>query len=436
MPWLLAFFIALLVAPSAHAQGFIINVAGGRDVSLALPDPQTPSGDPAGDAAILWTTLHHDLDASGYFKLIDKAAYIEKGKGVEPGTFTMDNWSLLKTSVLVKTRLLPPGDATCDPAGKKLCADVFVYYVVNGEKLLSTRFRSDAGTARHLAHSIANAVLETVTGKPGFYGVTLTAVGSQSGNKEVYLLGLDGKGVSNVSRNGSINLSPAWSPSGRQIAWTSYKKSNPDLYVKNLGSGQTRVLSNMPGINTSPAFHPSGAKVALVRSKDGDSDIFVLDASSGAVLEQVTKGGGIDVAPNWSPDGNLLAFASERSGGSQVYVKDYGTGEQRRITFVGDFNTDPVISPNGDKMAFVGRSQGGFDVYVVGMDGKGAIRITQDMADNEDPTWSPDGNYLVFSSTRTGRSELWMSTADGRHQVQLTRSGGWTQPAFAPNGGS
>ena len=40
--------------------------------------------------------------------------------------------------------------------------------------------------------------------------------------------------------------------------------------------------------------------------------------------------------------------------------------------------------------------------------------------------------YLVFSSTRTGRSEIWLSTADGRHQMQLTRTGGWTQPTWAP----
>ena len=106
-----------------------------------------------------------------------------------------------------------------------------------------------------------------------------------------------------------------------------------------------------------------------------------------------------------------------------------------RRSFVGNFNTDPVISPDGDRIAFVGRSKGGFDVYVSDLDGRNAIRITQDMGDNEDPSWSPDGLYLLFSSTRSGRSELWMATADGRHQVQITRTGGWTQPTFAPIGG-
>ena len=435
MPRFPVFLLLLLLPLSALGQGFVVDVPGSASVPMAVPSPTAPSGGTA-EARVLWETLRQDLDMSGYFKLIDPAAHIEGADaGVEPGSFRMEDWTILNASVLVKTRYLAPGDARCDPTGKKACADAYVYYVVNGDRLLSIRYRADAQNTRHLAHRIANAVLQAVTGRPGFFGIQLAAVGFQSGNKEVYVLGLDGHSARPATRNGSINLSPAWSNDGRQIAWTSYKKSNPDLYVKDLPSGKTRVLSNLVGINTSPAWHPDGSRIAMARSQSGDSDIFILDSRTGAVIEQVTRGGGIDVAPSWSSDGQLLAFASERSGGSQVYIKDYQTGETRRVSFVGNFNTDPVISPDGDRIAFVGRSKGGFDVYVSDLDGRNAIRITQDMGDNEDPSWSPDGLYLLFSSTRSGRSELWMATADGRHQVQITRTGGWTQPTFAPIGG-
>ena len=274
---------------------------------------------------------------------------------------------MLKASVLVKTRVLPPGDPGCDPSGAKLCADVFVYYVVSGDTLLEKRLRADGKNGRYVAHAIANAVIASVTGTPGIFGAQLAAVGSQTGNKEIYVLDIDGRGIANVTRNGSINLSPSWSPDGKSLAWTSYKKSNPDLYVKDLASGATRVLSNKRGINTSPTYDPSGKRIALTRSADGDSDLFVVDAQTGEQLDQLTRGGGIDVSPDYSADGTLLAFASERSGGSQVYVQNLKTGDTKRVTFVGDFNTDPVISPDGTRLAFVGRSQGGFDVYVADM---------------------------------------------------------------------
>lgn len=432
---LIAALVALVGPRAAHAQGFIIDVPGGREIHIAVPAPVTPSGDPQGVAKEIHQTLLRDIELSGYFSLIDPKAYVDPGRGVEPGSFKFDDWTLINATVLVKTRVLPAGDASCDPSGQRACADAFIYYVVNGEKLVSKRFRAEGTHARHLAHRIANLVVQSVTGRPGFFGAQLTAIGSQSGTKEVYVLDLDGSQVRPVSRNGSINLSPSFSPDGRSLAWTSYKKANPDIHVKDLPTGRTRVVSNIRGVNTSPAFSPDGKTIAVARtSSGGDTDIFLLDARTGAQIDQLTRGGGIDVSPDFSPDGRHVVFSSERSGGSQIYTVDLQTKELKRVTFNGDFNTDPVFSPDGTRIAFIGRNEGGFDVYVCGLDGKDLQRLTQDMGDNEDPSWSPDGMYLVFSSTRSGRSELWMSTADGRHQVQLTRTGGWTQPSFAPTG--
>jgi TolB protein len=417
----------LLATLSAFAQGIVIEVPGSADVPLAAPRPQLPAGVPVKEAEQVYDALWTDLDQSGYFRLQDPAGYLEKGKGVEPGTFDFQPWITIKASVLVKTRVLPAGHADCG-SDDKICADVYAYYVPTGEELLSTRFRGPSSSARHLGHGIANAVLEATTGVAGIFGARLAAVGSQNGNKEIYLLDLDGYGVTPVTRNGAINLSPAWSPGGGSIAWTSYKKANPDLYVKDLGTGRTRVVSNVRGVNTSPAFSPDGSRIALARSEGGDADIFEVNARTGELVRQVTRGGGIDVSPVYLPDGSGMLFASERGGGSQIYLQR--GSDVKRVSFVGDFNIDPVVSPDGTQVAWVGRAQGGFDIFVADIDGTGAIRITQDTGDNEDPTWSPDGRYLVFSSTRTGRSELWISTADGRHQKQITRTGGWTQPTF------
>jgi TolB protein len=429
---MLTAFTTLLAA--AHAQGINIRIApGAADVPLALPKPEVPGGGANAAADEVWDAVKTDLSFSGYFTLQDPGSYVEKGKGVEPGQFDMAAWTLIKTSVLVKTRVLPAGDKGCDPGGAKMCADVYVYWVPTGEKLGAQRYRGSPDAARHLGHAIANRVLELTTGTVGIFGTRIAAVGSKSGNKEIYLMDLDGHGVQPVTRNGAINLSPAWSPECGSIAWTSYKKANPDLYVKDLGSGRTRTISNVRGINTSPDYSPDGASLALARSVEGgDSDIFVVDARTGKELRTLTSGGGIDVSPDFGKDGRSIAFASERSGGSQVYMMPTGGGEAKRITFAGDFNIDPVISPDGAKVAYVGRSQGGFDIYVCDADGRNPVRITQDMGDNEDPTWSPDGKYLVFSSTRTGRSEFWISTADGRHQTRITSTGGWTQPTFCP----
>jgi TolB protein len=422
----------LLWATSVASGQIVIQIPGAANIPLALPHPQQPGGAAGGSADQVWQAVHMDLETSGYFEIQDPGGYVEKDGAVEPGTFDFDAWMLLRTTVLVKTRVWPSGDANCDPGGTRMCADVFVYHVPSGAKLAARRFRGAPTSARHLGHAIANAVLEATTGTKGWFGSRLVAVGKQSGHKEIYLLDSDGYGVDPVTRNGTINLSPAWSPDGREIAWTSYKKANPDLYVKDLVTGRTRTLSNVKGVNTSADFAPDGKTLALARSVEGDSDLFLLDARTGEQVRRLTVGGGIDVSPDFTPDGATIAFASERSGGSQIYVTSTAGGDARRVTFTGDFNVDPVVSPDGTKIAYVGRSQGGFDLYVCDLDGRNTIRLTQDMADNEDPSWSPDSKYLVFSSTRTGKSDLWITTADGRHQTRVTTTGGWTQPSWMP----
>jgi len=423
--------VVTLVAPQAQAQSIRIRVAGSADVPLAAPKVVLMTQTGLGEAELVWDALWVDLSMSGYFKMLDPKGYVEKSGGVEPGAFDLKAWRLIDTTVLVKTRMFGLGHAACDRAGKYICVDLFVYNADTGDELSSKKYRGVPRAARQLGHAMANHVIEVTTGTKGWFGTRLTAVGNQTGNKEIYVMDSDGQGVLAVTRNGAINLSPAFSPDGGEIAWTSYKKANPDLYVKDLRVGQTRTLSNVKGVNTSPTFSPDGRIVAMSRSVGGESDIFLLDAGSGAVIRQLTKGGGIDVSPAFTPDGSTIVFASERGGGAQIYKVPVQGGTPKRLTYTGDFNIDPTISPDGDRFAFVGRSEGGFDIYMADLTGRNVVRLTQGKGDNEDPTWTPDGRYVMFSSTRTGQSQLWLSTADGRHQTQITKGGGWTQPSWS-----
>jgi TolB protein len=416
----LAFLAVGLGVPEPARAGFVIDVTSNNaDFPLGLPYARA-TGDGA-RARQVWDTVRRDLELTGHFRLIDPDATIDSG-GLEPGSFNIQDWRTLRAGAVAKIGV------TTTATG--LTAEVWLYDVNTGEKMAAHRFQGQPGQERSLGHALAREILLALTGDPGFFGAKLVAV-RQRGNKEIVILDVDGRNPISVTANGSINLSPAWSPSGREIAWTSYKRDNPDVYVKSLADGRTRVLSASPGINIGITYSPDGKRVALSRSREGDSDIFVLDAATGKVLQQVTSGGGIDVGPSFSPDGGRLVFSSERSGGSHIFVADLGTGAVQRVSRQGSFNTDPVFSPDGRSVAFVGRDPG-FDIFVVELASGRTTRVTQNMGDNEDPSWSPDGRYLVFSSTRTGKSEIWLASANGRHQVQITEGGGYTQPAWSP----
>ena len=133
---------------------------------------------------------------SGYFQMQDPKGYVEKAKGAEPGQFDFAAWKMTDATVLVKTRVWPAGNASCDPGGAKMCADVYVYHVPTGEKLASKRFRGSPDAARYLGHAIANKVLVRLTGTAGIFGTRLAAVGWKVREQgDLRCIDLDGHGV-------------------------------------------------------------------------------------------------------------------------------------------------------------------------------------------------------------------------------------------------
>ena len=419
----------LLATPELFAQeqpverfGFTVGFKpGATRYALALPRP-------VGGSAVeeeFYAVLKRDLELSGYFDIIDPAAYIESSTaGLRPGSFKFEDWEVPGAAILVKTGLQDQG------GGHRV--EGWVYHVPGRSKQGAKAFSGAQGSVRMLAHKTANHVIESLFDHQGPFNTRFAVAGTFSGNKEIYVVDFDGHGLTRVTKNGSINLQPDWDPTGTRIAYTGYSAGNPDTYVADLSKGRITRVSSRSGINTGAAWAPDGARLALTLSPGGDPDIFTVDATTGRQLGRVTRVAGIDVSPTWSPDGSQLAFVSERSGGAQIYVANADGSGARRVTFQGGHNTDPAWSPDGEHIAFVGRS-GVFDVFTVRLDDSRVTRITQSAGDNEDPSWSPDGHYLAFSSTRGGSPHIWMSTADGAHQVQLTQGkGGYTNPDWSP----
>lgn len=419
-----------LLVPTSDAQesGGLTRVEirigqpGERAVPIALPLPKGGST----DAQAFWGVVKRDLELSGYFRVLDPNASLEPATaGVRPGEFDFSAWRPSGAAVLAKT--------ASAMEGANLAVEVWVYEVGTGGKMGARRFTAAPSASRSLAHRVANEIIFLVTGERSFFDTRFTFSGKFGANKEIYVVDADGAGRRQITKNGSINLKPRWSPSGSAIAYTSYLNGNPDLYVADLAKGVIRRVSARAGINTGGAFAPGGGLIALTLSVGSDAEIFTIDAASGAQVARLTASPGIDVSPAWSPDGSQIAFVSERSGGPQIYVMSASGGGARRVTFMGGQNTDPSWSPKGDRIAYVTRD-GGFDVMTTRLDGGGVTRITQGAGDNEDPSWSPEGSYLAFSSTRTGASHIWIASADGSFQAQVTQGGGgYTNPHWSPH---
>jgi TolB protein len=317
--------------------------------------------------------------------------------------------------------------------GERAQVEMRLYDLTSPEfrPIATRRFELPATEHRRLAHKIADEVVLQFTGEPGIADTKIAYVSARGGVKELYLADYDGAGLTPLTANQSLNLSPAWSPDARSLAFTSYMRGYPYLYrLFAFERRPVQLLAGHLGINTSPAWSPDGRRVALTLTKDGNPEIYLLDLASGA-FRRLTNHMGIDTEPTWSPTGREIAFVSERGGGAQLYVMDVDGANVRRLT-PGGFNTQPRWSPKGDLIAYTSR-QGNHDIWVVAPDGGGARRLTAGPGDNESATWAPNGRHLAFQSSRAGRFRLYTMLVDGSEQHPVPDvTGEATSPAWSP----
>ena len=155
------------------------------------------------------------------------------------------------------------------------------------------------------------ALLLLASSSPAQLERTKIAFSSQrDGNADIYVMDADGKNLVNLTNNPTQDGSPAWSPDGRQVAFSAvhfdaWHVPNSDIYVMN-SDGKTPVnLTNSPALDFSPAWSPDGRKIAFMSMSNPNNrlrnhDIYVMN-SDGTNPVRLTNNPASEVHPSWSP---------------------------------------------------------------------------------------------------------------------------------------
>jgi len=395
-----------------------ITPAGGDLFRLALP---RAVGD--GEAARLaLETETRDLDISGIFHLLDPESFPADLQNEGLG-FSSALWSQVGAQGVAKIKATRTGSGT-EIEGR-------LYVLGRGEApVLSKTYRAPDG--RDAVHQFANDVVGYFTGQPGIFGSRIAVALSGRGSHEIISLDMDGSRSLVLTATGSDCLLPAYSPSGGEVAFTSYLRNNPDLWVVAAGGGRARRISKHPGLNTGAAWSPDGHSLALTLSYEGNAEVYRISPSDGGLQSKLTSHPAIDSSPSYSPDGSQIAFVSNRQGSPQIFLMPAsGGGSPKRITFQGKYNQTPRWNPRADKpvIAFTGRDERGvFDIFLLDVRSGKIDRVTQGKGSNQDPTWSPDGRLLAYTSSRGG---IFVANPETHHEVQIWRGAG-SSPSWGP----
>ena len=423
------FLVFLLLAPTilfARQKSPEVATHAKKQPSLAIPPAKCLGGkQDAYIAGEIEEVLKFDLNLAGSVKIITVSSK-ENAGGIRPGELDFAPWRSIGADFLLKTGYVIDG---------KTVLLEFRLYDAQGEKQAqSTVYTGKRKFLRKMAHAFADEIMQAVTGEEGPFSDQIVFVSARTGNKEVYIMDYDGYNERRITRNGSINLNPSFSPDGREIIYTSYKKGNPDLYRKNIFTGVETRISSRTGLNVTGAWSPHGGKIALAMSKDGDSQIYLINRN-GKELARLTNDDAIDISPSWSPNGSQIAFVSDRDGAPQVFIMNADGSNVHKLTTSGSYNVGPSWSPKGDRILYCRRQSNGFDfqIHAINPDGTGDIQLTSE-GRNEYPHWSADGRFVTFTSNRDGKEAIYIMRADGTSQLKVTRGrGGDSRSVWSPH---
>jgi tricorn protease len=85
-----------------------------------------------------------------------------------------------------------------------------------------------------------------------------------------------------------------------------------DLWVARLDGTDLRRLTTDDGVESNPAFSPDGRQIAFSAQYEGNTDVYVV-ASEGGVPKRLTWHPGADVVQGFTPDGRNVLFTSPRA---------------------------------------------------------------------------------------------------------------------------
>ena len=352
-----------------------------------------------------------DLESSGLLRPLDRRAFIQSPEELQNLPRFAD-WRQINAQALVAGTVIA-GDGATDITVEFRLWDVFA-----GTQMRGLRFSAAEDQWRRVAHRIADAVYQRITGEDGYFDSKIVYV-SETGPpldriKRIAIMDQDGANHEFLTDGSDLVLTPRFDPEGTNIAYMAYRGPVPQIYQRSLLVGSEQPLGNFPGMTFAPKFSPDGNRIAMSLASNGNTDLYLLDLANGRPVGQrqrLTDSQAIDTSPSFSPNSDEIVFNSDRAGSPQLYTMDVDGGEPRRISFGGGNYGSPVWSPRGDLIAFTKIKDGYFHIGIMKTDGSDERLLTRSDLD-EGPTWAPNGRVILFSRKDYGTNRTRLFTID------------------------
>ncbi len=328
-------------------------------------------------------------------------------------------------------------------------------------------------------------------GKRVLFGVSYESVPQNKSNRDLYVMNIDGTGVTRITKTAQSENSAVWIDNGTRIAFVYAEKgSSPQLWVMNADGTERHAATNIEGGIEGFLFSPDQSKVVLISTVKYNrtaADIYPdLSKATGRViddlmykhwdtwvteiphpfigafdgqtitdLKDIMEGepyeapmrpfGGVESFA-WSPDSKILVYTSRKKTGmeyalstnSDLYAYNLTTGTTTNLTegMMG-YDTNPAFSPDGRYMAWLSMERDGYEadknrLFIRDNATGQKTDLTSDWDYTiEEFAWNPNGKNIWFIAYHQGVAPIF-NMEIATHKVTTVAEGLYDYTSLAP----
>lgn len=205
--------------------------------------------------------------------------------------------------------------------------------------------------------------------------------------------------------------SPAASPDGRTIAFSSERDGRRRIWIKELASGAEVPLTEGPSDDL-PRYSPDGSQLLFARQEEARTDLFRVPVVGGGPRRVVVDAR----AGDWMPGGDRVLFLrwSVEDGITRSVlgrVRADGGGEEVLMRFEDPLLHHPRVSPDGRRAALcdLGRSAGlPVSIWLADLEARTVAPLPgpPDIGPLSAPAWLGDGEAIAYARADSVSSQL------------------------------
>ncbi len=325
------------------------------------------------------------------------------------------------------------GDPQISPDGN------YVVYRRTGFDIMKDRSKGNlwlvSTDGRDIHHKLTSRDSDEGQARWSPNGDRIAFISSDGEGSEIYVYWTNTGTVARLTQlvNSPSNL--AWSPDGRQIAFTMKVNAKPPVLAKMPDKPKGAKWAEEPRI-TDRLKHEADGKGYL---KPGFTHVFTIPSEGGSP-RQLTDGpfnhGG---SLSWASNGRKIYFSANRNPNweyefrnSEVYAIDTGSRLVETLTTRPGPDRSPKVSPDGESIAYIGfedkvQTYQTRKLQVMDIDGKNK-RVISGKLDRSisGAAWAEDGKGLYIQYNDLGRTKLGYITLSGKLTEIVNNVGGTT----------